>query len=230
MNTPPTSSKLIIKGTLRSLFGLLLIGVLLFPAAGTFAYWQAWLYLLISAILLTLMATVLSPNKELIEERLKPGQGMKSWDKLYFTLSTPMYFIALILAGLDQRFGWSAMPVWICLLGFAIYLLGQAIFLWARYTNAYFSSVVRIQSERGHQVCSDGPYRYVRHPGYVGGMLFAVALPVALGSWWGAIPQLIAAGLMVWRTANEDRTLQAELPGYQEFTHKTKYRLLPGVW
>ena len=112
----------------------------------------------------------------------------------------------------------------------AVYLLGQAIFIWARTTNAYFSSVVRIQTERGQTVCREGPYRFVRHPGYVGGILFGLAGPMLLGSMWAVIPQAVAAMLIIWRTHMEDRTLQAELPGYAEYTREVKYRLLPGVW
>ncbi len=115
-------------------------------------------------------------------------------------------------------------------LAVGLYLLGQAIFVWARTTNANFSSVVRIQTDRGHTVCKNGPYRFVRHPGYVGGILMALAMGVALGSWWACIPQVLAALLLVWRTSREDPTLQAELPGYKEYARETKYRLLPGVW
>jgi protein-S-isoprenylcysteine O-methyltransferase Ste14 len=94
----------------------------------------------------------------------------------------------------------------------------------------FFSSVVRIQLDRGQTVCTDGPYRYVRHPGYVGGILFGLATPLILGSLWALIPQGLAALLLVWRTAREDRTLQAELPGYEQFMQQTRYRLLPNIW
>jgi protein-S-isoprenylcysteine O-methyltransferase Ste14 len=150
---------------------------------------------------------------------------------IIFAVTTPLYMIALVVAGLDARFGWTTnMPLIVYWAGVFIYLFGQAIFLWARYTNNYFSSVVRIQTDRGQTVCKEGPYRFVRHPGYVGGVLFTVTIGIVLGSRWASIPQVIAALMLVWRTAREDKTLQVELPGYAEFTKETKYRLVPGVW
>jgi protein-S-isoprenylcysteine O-methyltransferase Ste14 len=216
---------------LRALLAPILMIALLFLSAGTWQYWQAWVYFIINMVILVLMGTVLSPNSELVEERLNPKEGMKAWDKFYFAVTTPLYVIALILAGLDRRFDWTTnMPLTVYWASVAIYLLGQAIFQWARYTNQYFSSVVRIQTDRGQTVCKDGPYKYVRHPGYLGGFLFTITIGLVLGSWVASIPQVIAAFMLVWRTAREDRTLREELPGYSEFTHETKYRLLPGVW
>ena len=215
---------------LRAVLGPIVMIVLLFFVAGTWEYWQAWVYFVVNMIILILMATILTPNYELVEERLNPKGGMKGWDKFYFAVTTPLYLIALILAGLDARFGWSDIPLVFYWVSVAIYILGQAIFQWARYTNQYFSSVVRIQTDRGQTVCKDGPYRYVRHPGYVGGFLFTITMGLVLGSWYASIPQVIAAFMLVWRTGREDKTLQAELPGYKDFTRETKYRLLPGVW
>jgi protein-S-isoprenylcysteine O-methyltransferase Ste14 len=215
---------------LRAVLGpVVMIGLLLL-VAGTWDYWQAWVYFIVNMIILVLMATVLSPNYELVEERLNPKEGMKGWDKFYFAVTTPLFVIALVIAGLDARFGWSNIPPVFYWLSVAVYILGQAIFQWARYTNQYFSSVVRIQTDRGQTVCKAGPYQYVRHPGYVGGILFTATVGLVLGSWWASIPQVIAALMLIWRTAREDRTLQAELPGYKQFTLETKYRLLPGVW
>jgi protein-S-isoprenylcysteine O-methyltransferase Ste14 len=216
---------------LRALLAPVLMIGLLFLVAGRWDYWQAWVYTVINTIVLVLMGTFLTKNSELVEERLNPKAGMKSWDKLYFGVTTPLYMLALVIGGLDARFGWTTnMPLLVYWASVLIYLLGQGIFLWARYTNNYFSSVVRIQTDRGHVVCKEGPYRYVRHPGYVGGLLFTITIGLMLGSWWASIPQVLAALMLVWRTAREDRTLQAELPGYAEFTQETKYRLVPGVW
>jgi protein-S-isoprenylcysteine O-methyltransferase Ste14 len=166
-----------------------------------------------------------------MQERLSPKGKPKGWDLFYFYVTTPLYIAALVLAGLDARYGWSAgMPFAVFLAGMAIYLIGQGIFQWARYTNHFFSSVVRIQTDRGHTVCREGPYQFVRHPGYVGGFLYTAALGLALGSWWASLPQLIAALMLVWRTAREDSTLQAELPGYTDYVKETRWRLLPGIW
>jgi len=230
MTTHTLSKKARTQMVLRALLAPILMIGLLFLVAGTWDYWQAWVYLFINMVFLILMGTVLTPNSELVEERLNPKQGMKGWDKFYFAVTTPMYIIALVLAGLDQRFGWSSVPMAIYWTSVVIYILGQAIFQWARYTNQYFSSVVRIQTDRGQTVCKDGPYRYVRHPGYVGGFLFTITMGLVLGSWVASIPQVIAALMLLWRTAREDRTQQAELPGNTEIASETKYRLVPGIW
>lgn len=217
---------------LRALLGSLAVLALIFGSAGRWDYWQGWLYLLLVLISMGLMGLVLPQDSTLVEERLNPGAGMKGWDRLYFALSTPLYLIAMIVAGLDVgRFGWSGpLPSWCYALSVLIYLVGQGIFLWARYVNHFFSSVVRIQLDRGQTVCTDGPYRYVRHPGYVGGLLYGLATPLILGSLWALIPQALAALLLIWRTSREDCTLQTELPGYEQFMQQTRYRLLPGVW
>ncbi len=231
MTAHPLSQKARTQMVLRALLAPILMIGLLFLTAGTWHYWQAWVYFAINMVILVLMGTVLTPNSELVEERLNPKEGMKGWDKFYFAVTAPLYVLALLLAGLDQRFGWTVnMPLTVYWVSVIIYILGQAIFQWARYTNQYFSSVVRIQTDRGQTVCKDGPYQYVRHPGYVGGFLFTITVGLVLGSWYASIPQIIAALMLIWRTAREDWTLQTELPGYAEFAKETKYRLMPGIW
>ena len=216
---------------LRALLAPILMIGLLFLVAGRWDYWQAWVYTITNMIVLVLMGTLLTRNSELVEERLNPKEGMKGWDKFYFAVTTPMYIVALVLGGLDARFGWTTnMPLTVYWASVIVYLIGQGIFLWARYTNNYFSSVVRIQTDRGHSVCKDGPYRFVRHPGYVGGFLFTITIGLMLGSWWACIPQIVAAVMLLWRTAREDNTLQRELPGYAQYATETRFRLVPGVW
>ena len=231
MNQPTLPTKTQKRLMLQGLLAPLVVYAVIFLVAGRWDYWQAWVYVVLNTIILMLMSLLAFRNPALVEERLNPKQGIKTWDKVYFGITTPMYILALLIAGLDARFGWtnnlSPVVYW---LGVLIYILGQAIFLWARFTNQYFSSVVRIQTDRGQTVCKDGPYRFVRHPGYVGGILFAITLGIILGSWWATIPQSIAAGMLVWRTGMEDRTLNAELPGYIEYSHETRYRLIPGIW
>lgn len=143
-----------------------------------------------------------------------------------------MYFAFLIVACLDAgRFGWTGgLPWWLYALSIALFIVGQAIFLWAKVTNRYFSSVVRIQTDRGQTVCEDGPYRHVRHPGYAGSLIWTIVSPLMLGSVWALIPSVIAAALLVIRTRLEDDTLKKELPGYVEYASRVKYRLVPGVW
>jgi len=142
------------------------------------------------------------------------------------------YFVGILLvAGLDKRFGWTGLfPLAIEIVAFVLYALGSALFSWAMISNAYFSTAVRIQEERGHAVCSTGPYRFVRHPGYVGGMLQSLVAPLMFGSLWVLIPGVLAALSLAIRTALEDRTLQNELGGYREYAQRVRYRLLPGIW
>ncbi len=216
---------------LRAVLAPVVSFALLFGLAGRLDYWQGWVYVILNTAIVLLQATLLTPDKTLIEERLNPKEGVKGWDRTYFALTVPLFFIALGLAGLDARFRWTTdMPPVVYWLGVLVYVAGHAIMQWARYTNRYFSSMVRIQSDRGQTVCREGPYHYVRHPGYVGGFLFTATSGIVLGSWWACIPQLIAVLLLVWRTSLEDKTLQVELPGYAEYANETKYRLLPRVW
>ncbi len=219
------------KMVVRTVAAPLALIILLFGLAGRWDYWQAWVYVVLNAFIVVLMATRLTPDAGLTEERLNPKAGMKNWDRVYFALSTPLYFAGIGVAGLDARFHWTTeMPTAVYAAALVLYIIGQAIMQWARYTNRFFSSVVRIQTDRGQTVCKSGPYRYVRHPGYAGGMLFEIVTGLVLGSWWACIPQLFAALLLVWRTGMEDKTLQAELPGYSDYAKETHYRLVPGIW
>lgn len=204
---------------------------LVFLLAGRWDFWQGWVYLGVNLVVLIPMAIAASRDPGMIEERLNPREGMKSWDKLYFGMTVPLYIAALVLGGLAGRFGWlTQIPLALYWASVGVYLTGQAIFLWARFTNRYFSSVVRIQTDRGQTVCRDGPYRFVRHPGYVGGFLFTLTSGIILGSWLSFIPQVVAAAMIFWRTAREDQTLMAELPGYLDYAQKTRFRLIPGIW
>jgi len=135
------------------------------------------------------------------------------------------------VAGLDVRFGWARDPsvAW-HLAGAIVLAVGLEVTSWAMLANAYFSTAVRIQSDRGQTVCTTGPYRFVRHPGYVGVILQCISAPILLGSLWALIPGITATVLIVIRTSLEDRTLQAELTGYQDYVRKVRYRLVPGIW
>ena len=215
---------------LRALLAPVLMVGLLFLVAGTWNYWQAWVYLIINTILLVLMSTILSPNAELVEERLNPKQGMKGWDKFYFAVTTPLYVIALLLAGLTS----ASAGRQTCRLP-SIGRVPLFTFLGRRSSSGPLHQPILLERRAdpdrpGQTVCKDGPYKYVRHPGYVGGFLFTITVGLVLGSWYASIPQVIAALMLVWRTAREDRTLQTELPGYAEFAKETRYRLVPGLW
>jgi protein-S-isoprenylcysteine O-methyltransferase Ste14 len=157
---------------------------------------------------------------------------MKGWDKIYYVVSTPLFFIVFIISILDaSRFEWGPqVPIGIMIFGIILYIIGQTIVVWAKRMNKFFSSVVRIQSDRNQTVCKDGPYRFVRHPGYVGGIIFSIATPIVLGSFLGLIPLPATIILIFIRTYLEDKTLQNELPGYIDYTKEVRYKLLPGIW
>ncbi len=214
---------------LRAALFPLVILALVFTTAGRLSYWQGWVYGAANLLALAANWLLLRDRPDLIEERLKPGEGMKRWDRVYFALSTPLYFVAIGLAGLDAgRFGWGPpLPAWAYALACVVHAAGQACHLWAKRTNRWFATVVRIQHDRGQVVCDRGPYRWVRHPGYLGGILFMLTTPLLLGSLLGVVPQAAAAGLLVWRASREDRTLQEELPGYAEYARRVRHRLLP---
>jgi len=147
------------------------------------------------------------------------------------SLTTFPILALLIVAGLDERFGWSPeLAVAIHLIGLAFIALGQGLFSWAMTSNLFFSTAVRIQMDRGQTVVSGGPYRYLRHPGYVGMIVSLFATALVFGSLWALIPAGLAAVLFVVRTALEDKVLLEELDGYQDYARQVRYRLLPGVW
>ncbi|WP_372830814.1 isoprenylcysteine carboxylmethyltransferase family protein [Pontibacterium sp.] len=163
---------------------------------------------------------------------MKKVQSAKAWDKVLAPLmALSVSFPLVIVAGLDHRFGWSSpFPLWLILLGFLLILLGYAFAAWALIENRFFSSVVRVQVDRGHVVCDSGPYRMVRHPGYAGNMLALPGMALALSSTWLLIPAAVALIIAVIRTVLEDRTLQDELPGYRDYARRVRYRLIPGIY
>lgn len=223
------------RGVARMVLVLLILPLLLFVAAGDWRWWQGWVYIG-AGLLFTVLSRALIARRfpDLIVERSRAleQQDAKPWDRLIVplvTLAGPL--VEWIVAGLDHRWGWSApLPAGLWWGALALLLAGYAIAAWAMLSNRWFSGTVRIQTDRGHRVVATGPYRYVRHPGYVGGIVGNLASMLVLESWWALIPATLVAALTVLRTALEDRTLQAELPGYIEYTEHTKYRLLPGVW
>jgi len=217
---------------LRTVLGFGLIFVLIFIPAGRLDYGQGWLYFGLNVVSLVVTYITLWHKPDLVQERLKPGPGRKPWDKVYSILSTPLWFIMVIIAALDAgRFHWSPrVPTAVVVVGAVLYALCQALFLWAKAVNRFFSAVVRIQTDRGQTVCREGPYRFVRHPGYLSGIIFGPAGPLVLGSFWALIPAVLSAILLIVRTALEDKTLQAELPGYSDYARQVRFRLVPGVW
>jgi protein-S-isoprenylcysteine O-methyltransferase Ste14 len=206
--------------------------VALFWPAGRIDWWQGWAA---QGVMLAWIAAtayvILRFNPDLLAERLGPRKGSKTWDSVIMILLGLLQLARYIVAGLDQRYGWTGdFSLAAQLAALLLCVLGYAVVVWATASNAFFSQIVRIQPERGHIVVSGGPYRYIRHPGYCGAILYELAVPVLLGSWWVLLISLFSAVLLIVRTALEDRMLQAELPGYADYANKVPDRLLPGVW
>jgi protein-S-isoprenylcysteine O-methyltransferase Ste14 len=220
---------------IRLIMVYLFVPLVLLVCGGDFGWWQAWVY--------SLLIIAAGVGGRILGERRHPGltaerqsgesiQGAKAWDKALSPLmALSISFPLVIVAGLDHRFGWSPVfPLWLILLGFFLIALGYTFATWAFMENRFFSSVVRIQTDRGHVVCDSGPYRIVRHPGYAGNILPLPGIVLALSSLWTIIPAAVALVIAVIRTALEDQTLHDELPGYQEYARGVRYRLFPGIY
>lgn len=214
------------------LFLVVLQAVILFLSAWKWDWWNAWVYLGLYLAFLAFNAIVLlGKHKELVKERSRVGRGTKGWDRVIAAVSAFGGLIILILAGLDERFGWPGrMGLGVQVAAFVLMGLTYPIFTWAMVSNKFFATTVRIQSERGHTVQTGGPYQFVRHPGYFSLLFSYLTLPIALGSLWACIPMLILVANLFLRTALEDRTLQNELEGYREYASRVRFRLIPGVW
>lgn len=207
--------------------------VILFGAAGHLDWWPAWVYLALSVSVTATVALVVLPrNPDLIAERGRAGENAKRWDYVIGIAASAFGSLGVLLvAALDERFGWSP-PLSRTLEGAALVvtIAGYALFVAAKAANRFFSSIVRIQKERGHTVVDSGPYGTIRHPGYAGVLAYVPATAVFLGSLWALVPAALGVVFLVVRTVLEDRTLQAELSGYGAYAARVRYRLLPGVW
>jgi protein-S-isoprenylcysteine O-methyltransferase Ste14 len=217
---------------IRAYLSVILMGVAVFLLAGRLDYWQGWLAVAMYLALIVEFSVTFAKKKDLIQERVRPGPGVKWWDKIFFALYVPASFSITFVAALDAgRLHWSPqLPIVVYPAAFVLSLLSYCLVYWAMWTNQFFSSRVRIQTDRGHFVITEGPYRFVRHPGYVGAIVLMPAWAILLGSLYAMIPAVIANVIIIVRTYLEDITLQKELPGYADYTKKTKYRLIPGVW
>lgn len=224
---------LIIQRLLQIVFITLLWATALLVSAGRPDWTDAWALLAVYvSIIFANGIVIMAKVPDLAAERARVRKNAKSWDKvlaLVISLVGPLLF--LIIAGLDERFGWSpeiGLPVKVAALLFVA--AGYGFMGWAMASNRFFSGLVAIQRDRGHMVVSSGPYSLVRHPGYLGMSIAYLATPLALGSAWALIPAALTVGVLALRTSMEDRTLQEELPGYREYEGRVRYRLLPGVW
>jgi protein-S-isoprenylcysteine O-methyltransferase Ste14 len=205
----------------------------LFTAAGRWNWTRGWISVALSVVGLTVLGLIVQRyNPELMAERARwRRKDTKRFDKIFMAVYQPLVLLQPAVAGLDAvRFRWSSMPFAFVYAGGALFAASLLLIGWVMIVNPYAETSVRIQSDRGHRVITSGPYRFVRHPMYVGVMLMGIANPLLWGSVWALVMSAVMILLFIWRTAREDQTLRQELAGYEEYASQTRYRLLPGVW
>lgn len=209
----------------------LVAGTVLFACAGTLAWWNGWAYLAVASFVSALSARVFESSPQLVKERKEAAKAAKPLDKALVGALGFLPSLSMVLAGLNQRFGWSAsFPNTLSISAFFIAIGGGYLTFRAMVSNPFFSSTIRIQRARGHRLVDRGPYRYVRHPGYAGSILFNLGGTVLLGSWAALGAGVAATLLLTVRTAFEDGTLLRELKGYGAYSRRVRYRLVPGIW
>jgi protein-S-isoprenylcysteine O-methyltransferase Ste14 len=212
---------------------LVMLLFILFLPAGTLNWSLGWVQWGAYVLVTVAQMIILVPRSPaLLAERSKVQKGAKGSDIIVLSLAAGILpIVAWIIAGLDFRNGWTVpMSPVVVAAGLVVWLVGYGITIWSMAANPFFSPVVRIQNERGQQVVASGPYAIVRHPGYLGAIIFQLATPFLLSSWPSMIPCLLAAVFYVLRIVLEERTLREGLPGYAEYTNNVRFRLLPGVW
>lgn len=230
---PELHSALMRKFIRRTVVSLLFVGVLLFGAAGTLNWPEAWLYpALATAISFGAGVWMARNDPALLSERMRsPFQReQKPWDKVVMAVMLAFWIGWLVVMGLDARYHGSDVPTALKAVGLALIVLGSYLIGLTLKANSYAAPVVKIQTGRGHAVATNGPYAYVRHPMYAGALLFLAGVPLLLGSWWGlaAAPALVL--IIALRAVLEERTLAAELDGYADYAARVRYRFVPYLW
>jgi len=227
----PQDRRAIARGFISLAVTIVIMAVLLFVPAGILSWSLGWWFIVTFVLcVLVAIAIIWRANPELFTARSRVQPGTKAWDYIFLVLVMVGFIGICPIAGLDARFGWSAMPQWVVVLGYVVFVLSFAGQTWPQAVNRHFEPGVRIQQDRGQTVIDTGPYAIVRHPGYISGALLALSMPLMLASWWALLPALLVTAALAVRTPFEERTLRAELPGYTEYTRRVKYRWLPGIW
>jgi protein-S-isoprenylcysteine O-methyltransferase Ste14 len=218
---------------MRSLAGFLVfIGVAMFLPAGRLDWTRGWVFLA-AFIALTIPSLVYlrRTNPEIFVARSRIHGSTKTWDKVILSLLLPSMLLEIVLAALDSgRVHWSEVPVWATVLGYLLLAIGYLLSVWAYRFNKFAEPGVRVQKERGQQVIDRGPYAWIRHPVYLGGLCIAASLPLTLGSLWAVIPAAVGSATLVLRIVMEERTLREELEGYRAYMERVRWRLVPRVW
>lgn len=219
----------ILQRMIQTVLILFLQGMILFVAAGSYKWIWAWIFISTGTIMLIVNAMVL-PN-EVVEERGRKKKNIKKWDKILTTINIIPFLGIYILSGLDYRFHWTnGLSLEIHIIGLLFVFVGSIVFTWSMVSNKFFSTMVRIQDDREHNVATKGPYKYVRHPGYVGFIIMSLATPISLGSLYALPMAIMVSVIFIIRTKLEDKTLATELNGYTAYSKLVKYKLIPYLW
>ena len=208
--------------------GLAVMGLLLFLPAGSWDYWQAWLFLGLLFVPMTCVATwLLVREPELLAKRLSSKEQEKA-QRQVVALSALMFVAGFLLAGFDQRYGWSEMPAWVVAIAAVVMVCGYGLYAEVMRENAYLSRTVEVQENQ--KVISTGLYGIVRHPMYAATLVLYLAMPIVLGSWVALIPFLAYPFIIARRIRNEEQVLEEGLTGYCEYEQQVRYRLIPFIW
>jgi protein-S-isoprenylcysteine O-methyltransferase Ste14 len=216
------------KVLIRFILAFVVIGLLIFVPAGTIEYFNGWLFIAGLLLLMTFALTFLfSRDPELLEKRMNLKEKEKE-QKKYVKLSLLLFVIAYIIPGLDYRFNWSEVPLWLVWVSFVFMIAGYAMFIVVMFQNRYASRVIEIQNEQ--RLIDTGLYSVVRHPMYLAATILYLASSLVLGSYYALIPMSFLPFLLAFRIINEEKVLLNGLPGYKEYLKKVRYRLIPFIW
>ena len=223
--------KTVARLTASSILGLVAFSVILFLPAGTFNYWQAWVFLAVFTVA-TIVPTIYlyRTDPAALKRRMHAGPRAETRpaQKIIITASFVDIFVMMAFSAFDHRMGWSTVPVWVSLLGNVLVTAGLGIAMVVIAQNGYAASTVTV--ETGQQVVSSGVYRFIRHPMYVGNLAMMFGIPLALGSYWGLLFVIPGVAVIVFRILDEEKLLTEELAGYREYAQRVRYRLMPNVW
>jgi len=220
---------LILQATGKFTFLFILLGLCFFLTAGTMLFWEAWLFIGIFFVMMLFFLRFLVKNDpDLLRRRLQTGEKRKK-QKIIRKISNIVLLIMLLLPGLDRRWNWSSVPIWLVLVSDVIFALGYMMFFRVVKENSFLSITVQVE-QKVQKVITTGPYSYVRHPMYTSVLMMFGIMPLALGSYWGLIPLPFLILSIVLRVLDEEKMLCEELEGYKDYMQRTKYRIIPFIW
>jgi protein-S-isoprenylcysteine O-methyltransferase Ste14 len=211
--------------------GVIALGVVLFLPAWTLAYWQAWVFIVVFMVLVTATGVYFSIKDPALMERRKqagPAAEQSTGQKIMITFAYFSLLAVGVFSALDHRFGWSHVPAIVCIIGVGLVVIANVIWFYVQKENTFVGATVRIFEDQ--KVITTGPYAIIRHPKYVGDLVFIIGIPLALGSWWGLLVLALTIPGLVWRILDEEKLLKKDLPGYVEYTQKVHYCLVPYLW